>query len=161
MGTDQNQILSLNKTTQMNVLHLVGYAGKDAETQTSQGGHDWCRLSIATDEGYYDKNKGEDGEWVKATEWHDLVAFRLTVKSMEKVKKGDLIEVRTSLKMREYTDSDGNKKKSPNLVVQSIKVLYSKEKMNKAKAGDPVVNDETPLSEEPVNTNEVDDDLPF
>ena len=64
--TQQSERRDINK------VELRGTLGRDAESRTTQGGHRFVGLSIATSE----KWKDRQGAWQEKTEWHRAtVAF--------------------------------------------------------------------------------------
>lgn len=57
----------------INRVELFGRFGNDAEIRTTQSGREVATFSIATDTGWYDKEKGE---WQKNLNWHKVVTFQ-------------------------------------------------------------------------------------
>lgn len=102
---------------------LIGNLGKDAEIRNTGGGATIANLRLATT----DRRKGTDGEWQDHTEWHSVVAFGKTAEIMEKWgKKGKMLYVEGRLQTREYTDKDGNKRWSTEVVANEIRILGAK-----------------------------------
>ncbi len=56
----------------LNKVMLIGHLGKDPELSYTPNGTAVCKFSIATDESY----KGDDGNVVQKTEWHNITAWR-------------------------------------------------------------------------------------
>ena len=82
-----SQVRSLNRVI------LVGRAGKDPEvTVMPNSGQQLAKFSLATNEGYFDKN---NNAWKDLpTEWHNIVAWRALAQKVEKgVGKGDMVLV--------------------------------------------------------------------
>lgn len=101
---------------------LIGNLGKDAEIRNG-GGTTIANLRLATT----DRRKGQDGTWTDHTEWHSVVAFGKTAEVMEKYgKKGKMLYVEGRLQTREYTDKDGNKRWSTEVVANEIRMLGAK-----------------------------------
>ena len=99
---------------------LIGNLGKDAEIRATGGGTTIANLRLATT----DRRKGTDGEWQDHTEWHSVVAFGKTAEIMEKWgKKGKMLYVEGRLQTREYTDKEGNKRWSTEVVANEIRLL--------------------------------------
>ena len=99
---------------------LIGNLGKDAEIRATGGGTTIANLRLATT----DRRKGTDGEWQDHTEWHSVIAFGKTAEIMEKWgKKGKMLYVEGRLQTREYTDKEGNKRWSTEVVANEIRLL--------------------------------------
>jgi single-strand DNA-binding protein len=102
---------------------LIGNLGKDAEIRATGGGTTIANLRLATT----DRRKGADGTWEDHTEWHSVVAFGKTAEIMEKWgKKGKMLYIEGRLQTREYTDKDGNKRWSTEVVANEIRLLGAK-----------------------------------
>ena len=99
---------------------LVGNLGRDAEIRNTGGGMAIANLRLATT----DRRKAQDGTWQDHTEWHAVVAFGKTAEVMEKWgKKGKMLYVEGRIQTREYTDKDGNKRWSTEIVANEIRML--------------------------------------
>jgi len=108
--------MTVNKVT------LVGNLGKDAEIRNG-GGTTIANLRLATT----DRRKAQDGSWQDHTEWHSVVAFGKTAEVMERWgKKGKMLYIEGRLQTREYTDKDGNKRWSTEVVANEIRMLGGK-----------------------------------
>ena len=57
----------------MNMVILEGRLGGDVEIRQMMSGGRVATMSLATDEGYRDKNTGQ---WVDRAEWHRIVTFQ-------------------------------------------------------------------------------------
>jgi single-strand DNA-binding protein len=102
---------------------LVGNLGRDAEIRNTGGGTTIANLRLATT----DRRKAQDGTWQDHTEWHAVVAFGKTAEVMEKYgKKGKMLYVEGRIQTREYTDKDGNKRWSTEIVANEIRMLGGK-----------------------------------
>jgi single-strand DNA-binding protein len=96
---------------------ILGRLGRDPEKRTTQGGASVCSFSLATDEGYKDR----DGHKVERTEWHNIVAWGpLGERCAEYLRKGSLALVEGKLQTREYEDRDGNKRKATEVVAERV-----------------------------------------
>ncbi len=99
---------------------LIGNLGRDAEIRATGGGTTIANLRLATT----DRRKAADGTWEDHTEWHSVVAFGKTAEIMERFgKKGKMLYVEGRLQTREYTDKDGNKRWSTEVVANAIRLL--------------------------------------
>ena len=102
---------------------LVGNLGRDAEIRNTGGGMAIANLRLATT----DRRKAQDGTWQDHTEWHAVVAFGKTAEVMEKWgKKGKMLYIEGRIQTREYTDKDGNKRWSTEIVANEIRMLGGK-----------------------------------
>ena len=90
----------------INKVILVGHLGQDPEVRYLANGDAVANLSLATSEGWTDKQTGEKQE---RTEWHRVVFFqRLAEIAGEYLKKGAAIYVEGKLQTRKWQDKDGN-----------------------------------------------------
>ena len=104
----------------INKVTLIGNLGRDAEIRNTGGGMAIANLRLATT----DRRKAQDGTWQDHTEWHAVVAFGKTAEVMEKWgKKGKMLYVEGRIQTREYTDKDGNKRWSTEIVANEIRML--------------------------------------
>jgi single-strand DNA-binding protein len=92
----------------VNKVILIGRLGRDPEIRyTGSGeGQAVCNFSLATDEGFKDKN----GERQKRTEWHRVVLWGKTAENAQQIlKKGSLTCIEGKIQSREY-EKDGEKR---------------------------------------------------
>lgn len=84
----------------MNRVILVGRLGSDAEVKETKNGL-MAVLSVATSEGYRDK---ETGEWMEITDWHRVVTFQDGLAEMLRKhgKKGRLVSIEGKNKTGKY-----------------------------------------------------------
>jgi len=102
----------------MNKVMLLGRLGRDPEMRTTAGGQAVANFSVATDEGY--KNK-ETNEWVDRVEWHNCVAWGKTAEYIgAKLGKGRIVQVEGKLQTRKWQDKEGADRYSTEIVVESI-----------------------------------------
>jgi single-strand DNA-binding protein len=107
----------------VNKVLLIGNLGKDAEIRNTGGGTTIANLRLATT----DRRKAADGTWEDHTEWHAVVAFGKTAEIMERFgKKGKMLYIDGRIQTREYTDKDGNKRWSTEVVANEIRLLGAK-----------------------------------
>lgn len=113
----------------MNRATLIGRLGRDPETRTTQGGSKVVSFSLATSERWKDKNSGEMKE---RTEWHNIVIWNENIGRIVEsyCKKGSQILLEGQIQTREYTDKDGNQRRTTEIVLQGfnglVKLLDSK-----------------------------------
>lgn len=107
----------------VNKVILIGTLGRDPEMRYLPNGNAVCSVSIATDEGYKDRNTGQQ---VDKTEWHRVEAFgRLAEIIGEYTKKGSKIYVEGKLRTDEY-EKDGIKRYSTKIIANEMTMLDSK-----------------------------------
>ncbi|MDD8012241.1 MAG: single-stranded DNA-binding protein [Acidobacteriota bacterium] len=107
----------------LNRVILVGRAGKDPEVTVMAGsGQQLAKFSLATNEGYFDKNSNA---WKDLpTEWHNIVAWRALAQKVEKgVGKGDMLLVEGSIRTRKWKDKSGQDRSTTEITADNIVVL--------------------------------------
>ena len=72
-----------------NRVFLTGFLGKDPEFKNLENNKAVVRLSIATDDGYKDKN----GEWISNTNWHSVILWNKAATNAKSLRKGDKVFV--------------------------------------------------------------------
>jgi single-strand DNA-binding protein len=103
---------------------LVGNVGKDPEVRHLEGGVSVANFTLATSESYKNRN----GELVKTTEWHNIVAWRQLAEFAEKyIKKGRQLYVEGKITNRQWDDKDGNKRYTTEIVADTIRLLGRRE----------------------------------
>lgn len=102
---------SVNKVT------LVGNLGQDPEVHEMKSGDKVVNLSLATSEGWKDKESGERKE---RTEWHRVVLFNQGLAKVAEnyLKKGSKIYIEGQLETRKWTDQSGVDKYSTEVVLR-------------------------------------------
>jgi len=106
-----------------NKVQLIGNLGNAPEVKTTESGKKLARFSVATNESY----RNAKGEKVTETTWHNLVAWGKVADIAEKyLTKGKEIAIEGKLVNNSYTDKDGNKKYSTEVLVNEILMLGSK-----------------------------------
>ena len=104
----------------VNKVILIGNLGKDPEVRRTGAGDPVVSFGLATAESWRDKNSGERKE---RTEWHNVVIFNENIgKIVEQYcKKGSKVYVEGQLQTREFTDKDGNQRKTTEVVLQRFR----------------------------------------
>ena len=88
----------------MNKVILIGRLGRDPELSYTPNGQARCKFSMATDEGYRDR---QTGQRVEKTEWHNIVAWRQTAEFCGNyLSKGRLVMVEGKLQTRKWQDQN-------------------------------------------------------
>lgn len=100
----------------LNHIVIMGRLAKDPELRRTQSGTAVTSFRLAVDRDFKDKQTG-----ARATDWIDCVAWRGTAEFVEKYfSKGSLAVVSGRLQMRDWTDKDGNRRISAEVLVDSI-----------------------------------------
>lgn len=109
----------------MNKVILVGRLGQDPKLSYTPSGQAVVNFSLATDEGYRDRNTGQR---VDKTEWHRIVAWRQTAEFVGKyLNKGSLVLVEGKLQTRKWQDQNGQDRFTTEIVANVVQGLESKQ----------------------------------
>ena len=107
----------------VNKVILVGRLGKDPETRYTGGGQAVCNFSLATDETFKDRS----GERQKRTEWHKIVVWGKQAEiAQQYLKKGSQLYLEGRIQSREWTDKEGQKRTSFEIVATDFRFIGSK-----------------------------------
>ena len=109
----------------VNKVILLGNAGKDPDVRHLEGNVTVASFPLATTESFRDKSSGEKKE---QTEWHNIVMWRNLAESVEKseLKKGDRVYLEGKIRSRQWTDKDGNKRNSIEIVADTFTIINRK-----------------------------------
>ena len=104
----------------VNKVILIGNLGRDPEVRRLNSGDSVVSFSLATTDSWRDKASGERKE---RTEWHNVVIYNENLgKIVEQYcKKGSKIYLEGQLQTREFTDREGNQRKTTEVVVQRFR----------------------------------------
>ncbi|MCI4679592.1 single-stranded DNA-binding protein [Rhodoblastus acidophilus] len=104
----------------VNKVILVGNLGRDPEVRRMGSGDPVVTFSLATTESWRDKATGERRD---RTEWHNIVIFNENLGKIAEqyCKKGSKIYLEGQLQTREFTDKDGNQRKTTEVVLQRFR----------------------------------------
>lgn len=124
----------------LNSINIMGRLVKNPDLRTTANGTAVCTIRIACDRDF-DRSKAD---------FVDVVTWRQTAEFVNRnFKKGDLLIASGRLQIREWTDSDGNKKQTTEVAAESVYFGQSKKSgEDEAKAAFTETDDE-------------DGDLPF
>lgn len=107
-----------------NKVQLIGNLGMNPEIKEVTGGKKMARFSMATNESYRDANGKKQTE----TQWHNLVAWGKVADLVEKfLSKGNEIVIEGKLVNRNYTDKEGIKRYTTEILVNEIVLLGRKD----------------------------------
>jgi len=108
----------------INKVILVGNVGGDPDVRYLPNGNAVTTLSVATSEGWKDKQTGDKQE---RTEWHRVVCFnRLGEIAGEYVRKGSKLYVEGSLRTRKWQDQQGQDRYTTEIIASEIQMLDNK-----------------------------------
>lgn len=106
-----------------NKVQLIGNLGAEPEIKETQNGKKLAKLRIATNETY----RNSDGEIVKETQWHDIVAWGKLAEISEKyLNKGQEVCIEGKLSNRNYEDKNGVKRYVTEIVASDLLMLGRK-----------------------------------
>ncbi|MBS1149833.1 MAG: ssb [Myxococcaceae bacterium] len=104
----------------LNKVLLMGNLGRDPEVRFTAGGTAVANFSIATNESWKDKN----GQQQEKTEWHRIVVWgKLAELCGEYLKKGRQAFIEGRLQTREWTDKEGKKNYSTEIVANNVQFI--------------------------------------
>jgi len=107
----------------------MGRLARDPELRHTQSGTAVASFTLAVDRDFKDKNTGE-----RTTDWIDVVAWRGTGEFVSRYfSKGRMAVVDGRLQIREWTDKEGNKRHSAEVVADNV---YSGDSRNAPGYGD-------------------------
>ena len=105
----------------INKVILVGNVGLDPEVRALESGVKVARVRLATTERYTDRQTNETKE---LTEWHTVTLWRNLADVVDKyVHKGSQLYIEGSLRTREWTDKDNQKRYTTEIVATDMKLL--------------------------------------
>jgi single-strand DNA-binding protein len=106
---------------EQNYVLLTGRLTRDPDLRYTGKGMPVCSFDIAVNKRYKDK---ATGEWKDLTTFVSIVAWGpMGERSGEKLKKGSPVHVEGSLESSEWTDKEGNKRKSLKINAKRIQFL--------------------------------------
>lgn len=102
----------------------MGRLVRDPELCHTQSGIPVTSFTIACDRDFKDKATGEN-----VTDFIDIVAWRGTAELVSKyLARGRLVVIDGRLQLRDWTDRDGNKRRSAEILASSISFADSRSK---------------------------------
>lgn len=141
----------------VNKVILLGALGADPEVRVATGNIKVARLRLATSETFKDKNTGDKKT---TTEWHTVILWRQVAEIAEKyLHKGSMVYIEGKLSTREWTDKDGNKRYSTEVVADTLKLMPGRSEEKKEQAAATPAPE--PAQQPAATPGEGVDDLPF
>lgn len=140
----------------LNKIFLMGRLTRDPELRHTQSGTAVASFSLAVERDFKDKQTGE-----KATDFIDVVAWRGTAEFVSRFfSKGRMAVVVGSLQIRAWEDKEGNKRRTAEVIAESV---YFGDSKRDADPLDKLADDAAPVTYP--DFSEVEDDpnnpLPF
>ena len=144
----------------VNKVILIGNLGKDPETKSLPSGSAVCNVTVATTDGWKDKQTGEKKEH---TEWHNVVFFdRLAEIAGQYLKKGSKVYIEGSLRTRKWQDKEGKDRYTTEVRANDMQMLDSKGAGGGSASYDRSESKSERASAAPaVAEKELEDDIPF
>lgn len=137
----------------LNHITIMGRLTKDPELRRTGSGVAVTNFTLAVDRDFADKQSGE-----KETDFIDVVAWRSTGEFVNKYfSKGRMAVASGRLQIREWTDKDGNKRRSAEVVADNV---YFGDSKNAADSGSRVPT-AAPAPNSFAQIDDDDEDLPF
>ena len=115
----------------MNHIDLMGRLTRDPELRHTQSGTPVASFTLAVDRRYAPKDGGD-----RPVDFIDCVAWRQTGEFISKFfSKGQMLAVSGSLQIREWTDREGNKRRSAEVVCDNAYFTESRKSREAAGFG--------------------------
>ena len=145
----------------LNHITLMGRLTRDPELRHTQSGVAVASFSLAVERDFSSRDGGD-----KQTDFIDCVAWRNTAEFVSRYfTKGQLVAVSGRLQIRDWTDKDGGKRRSAEVVVDNAYFAESKRNREEYSPGAPSVpqkfNDSFMSDSSNFVELEDDGDLPF
>ena len=149
--------------TNINRVVITGNLTRDPELRSTGGGTSVCSLRVAVNTRRKDNSTGE---WVDKPNYFDVTVWGTQGENCAQyLAKGRPVAVDGRLEWREWTDKEGNKRQSVDIIADSVQFLGSRE-------GGENGGRFTPQSDVPADTGDfeqapvaaggsTDDDIPF
>ena len=114
-----------------NRVNLIGNLGQNPEIKNLDGGKKVTHFTIATTEEY----KNSDGQKVKETTWHNIVAWNGTADVASRyLKKGGQVAVEGRIAYRSYEDKNGVTKHITEIIAHDLLFLTSQKEQAKTES---------------------------
>ena len=144
----------------LNKIFIMGRLTRDPELRRTQTGTPVASFSLAVDRDFKDRNTGE-----RTTDFIDCVAWRQTGEFVSRYfTKGRMAIVEGRLQIRDWTDKEGNKRRSAEGIADNVYFGDSKPKDGgdvPAYEGEPGAGFGAPPSGFTPNFGEENGELPF
>ena len=141
----------------LNEVILMGRLTRDPDVRMTQNGTTAANFTLACERDY--APQGQDRE----TDFFDIVAFRNTADFVgQYFAKGQLVAVKGRLQQRDWTDKQGNKRRTTEILADRCYFAEKRQDRDASDAGFQQMPDSTPVPfAEPDMQMELGDELPF
>ena len=132
----------------MNKVFLIGNLTRDPELSETNSGTAVCRFSMAV-------NRRRTGDGEQQTDFFNVTAWRGLAETVARYcKKGNKVAVSGAIQIRQYEDSDGQKRTSVDVIADEVEFLTPK-------SGDGGNSAPAPKKNPALEPFDDDDDIPF
>jgi single-strand DNA-binding protein len=131
----------------LNILTATGNLGRDAEQRYLTSGSSIVTFSIPLEAGYGDN---KTTTWINCNVWGKQGEALL-----QYLKRGQQVGVSGEFSIREWVDKEGNKRQSPELRVEKLKLL------GKPSGTSASAEPQSQSNEQKSGFDDMDDDVPF
>ena len=141
----------------LNEVILMGRLTRDPDVRMTQNGTTAANFALACERDY--APQGQDRE----TDFFDIVAFRNTADFVgQYFSKGQLVAVKGRLQQRDWTDKQGNKRRTTEILADRCYFAEKRQDKDASDAGFQQMSDSTPVPfAEPDIQMGLGDELPF
>ena len=141
----------------LNEVILMGRLTRDPDVRMTQNGTTAANFALACERDY--APQGQDRE----TDFFDIVAFRNTADFVgQYFSKGQLVAVKGRLQQRDWTDKQGNKRRTTEILADRCYFAEKRQDRDAPNAGFQQMSDSTPVPfAEPDMQMGLGDELPF
>lgn len=109
----------------INKVILIGNLGKDPEVRQIENETKVANFPLATTETFKDKHGNKNEQ----TEWHNIILWRGLADIAEKLlKKGQTVYIEGKLRTRNWTDKEGVKRYTTEVVAENFTILSKQQK---------------------------------
>lgn len=140
----------------LNRVIMMGRLTAEPECKNTQSGTTFCRFTIAVDRDFADKGGDRQADFFGVLAWRGTADFVSNY-----FHKGQLVAVQGRIQTGSYTDKDGNKRKSWDIVADQVYFAESKRDSGENQQAKKNVNVEYEDHQPAETFVQVSDDLPF
>ena len=116
----------------INKVILIGNLGRDPELRYTQSGQAVANFSLATT----DRFSNREGDRQERTEWHRITVWGKTAENCAQyLNKGRSVYVEGRLQTREWEDKEGQKRRTTEVIAQTVQFLGTRGAGASAPAG--------------------------
>lgn len=141
----------------LNEVILMGRLTRDPDVRMTQNGTTAANFSLACERDYAPQGQNRE------TDFFDVVAFRNTADFVGRYfAKGQLVAVKGRLQQRDWTDKQGNKRRTTEILADRCYFAEKRQDRDVSSGGFQQMSDSTPLPfAEPDMQMGLGDELPF